>query len=488
MTLSPARGFLLGALALAGLSVYCGPSKPPPAPAATTLEVEYKGCWAFDLPGRVCTLQPGDNHRLNLWIRTTPPNLNVEIRAGGQLLPADRKEIEGGGWNYRLKSIPLNAGSLTVLVISPDGSRGPIWSLPLREPEQPWTNEILRRQSGSREQLKLLLKSVPPGERGCVFRLLYNQARKVGNPREVEKWLLAGRSADQSENRWSGFADKSVWLAELYVETGRFSDAGRILNELQVPSGAPADIVYGETFARGLLAEATGDYRSALEQLRKADELAKRLDKADYRNAVEQILARVFQDLGRWREASKLFQGLLADLKPAPRSPCAAGDLLTNAGWARLFEYEAGQDAQDPTLLLERAQAEFEKNGCAPGKQLNAHLNLALAYQQRGNWPKARRELDQARTMGGDAKLADRLWRDDFEARAAINEGHAELALGLYEKLERESERAASPAGLLAALLGRSKAYLALGQRQRPSTPSPGGRQDRGAEPAYPCA
>jgi len=470
MTPRAARRLLLRASSLAlGLLVSCGPAKHPPAPAEPVLEVEYKGCWAFYLPGQVCVLQPAPNHLLNLWIRTTPPDLKVEIRAGGHLLTASRKEVEGGGWNYR-PQVPPDAGLLTLSVVSPDGSRGPKWSLHLQEPEQPWTKEFLDHsgKAESRERLERLLKSTPPRQKGFVFRLLVNQAHRAGNPGEEEKWLLAGKSADLAENRWSGVVENSVQLAGLYIGNGRFNDAERVLGGLRFPSNPPAEGKYFVARERGQLAEATGDYRSALEQLRRADELAKRLDVPKYRIDAEQVQARVYQDIGRWREASKLFKGLLADLsRDSSRSPCEVGDLLTNTGWSWLMEHEAGQDAQDPTLLLERAHAEFEKNQCQASKRFNAHLNLALAYQQKGRWLEARRELDRARALGSDPKLADRLWQDDLEARAAINEGHAGLALSLYEKLRKESELAASPSGILGAWLGRSKAHLALGQRQQ---------------------
>ena len=299
-----------------------------------------------------------------------------------------------------------------------------------------------------------------------VFRLLALRARTAGNQGEEEKWLLAGRSADRSENRWSGTAEKSAWLADLYIANGRFGDASQVLKELRFPSMAPADIIYKVTFARGLLAEATGDYRSALEQLGKADTLARRLDVAKYQEQIEQALLRVFQDLGRSREAANLVGSLVQRLRQDESSSCGSGTVLTNAAWFWLAEREAGKDALDPTPILAQAQDIFEKHECRPSQRLNAHLNLALAYQQSGQWGKARRELEQARALGGAATLAERLWEDDLEARAAINEGRAKRALGLYEELEKESELAASPAYVLQAQLGRAKAHFALGQRK----------------------
>jgi cellulose synthase operon protein C len=447
--------------------VACGPAKPPSTPAVPVLDVEYKGCWAFDLPGRVCTLQPGPNHLLNLWIRTTPPNLKVEIRASGQLLTAARKEVEGGGWNCKPR-IPLNAGSLTVSVVSPGGSHGPIWSLPLQEREQPWTNEILKQSQspGSPERLERLLKSVPPKEQGFIFHLLAIQARNAGNLAKEEEWLLAGKSADLAENRWSGVVEKTVLLAGIYTDGGRFGDAEKILDALKPLSNPPAEDKYFLAYQRGLLAEATGDYRLALERLREADELAKRLDVDKYQTQTEEVLLRVFQDLGRSREAANLVGGLVKRLEREKSSSCDSGDVLTNAGWFWLMEQEAGKEALDPTPILKQAQATFEKCRCRPSERLNSHLNLALAYQQKKRWPDAQQELDHARSLRSHSDLAELFWWDDLEARAAINVGQPESALRLYQKLEKRSELAASPAGILRALLGQANARIALDQQR----------------------
>ena len=140
MTFRAARGFRLAfPWALAALLVSCKPEKPQASPI---LEVEYKGCWAFYLPDQVCSLFPGSDHWLILWVRTTPPDLKVEIQAGGQLLPAASEELTSGRL-YKKVKIPEHAGLLTVSVSSPDGRPGPSWSLRLAEPEKPaWTDEI----------------------------------------------------------------------------------------------------------------------------------------------------------------------------------------------------------------------------------------------------------------------------------------------------------------------------------------------------------
>src|SRR4051794_16839778 len=118
MTRGPARGFCLRASlflgALAGLLLSCRPSPPPP-------EVEYTGCWAFYLPDK-CSLN--SDRQLTLWVRTTPPDKEVEIRADGQLQATTKGEKVSGGRRYVLP-IPKPAKRLTVEALSPDGSRGP---------------------------------------------------------------------------------------------------------------------------------------------------------------------------------------------------------------------------------------------------------------------------------------------------------------------------------------------------------------------------
>lgn len=436
MTSRAARDLLFRAsrLALVGFLLSCR-HQPPPTPS--TLEVEYRGCWAFYLPNQVCSLFPDPNRRLNLWVKTTSPNGKVEIRAGGRLLGAAGDEVSGGRY-YRL-AIPKPADRLTVSVLPPDGSRGPSWSLRLAEPD------LRKEQSFSLQSLAL-------------------RARNDGNPKEEEKWLLESFSFNRAEGRWSGEAKDAAWLTKLYTDQGRFSDAEKILEKLQSPSQAPADSQQLVAYSRGLLADAVGDYRSALEQLRKAADLADRIRMTpNYRWDAEQVLARILQDLGRSREASTLFESLRAD--PHPSNPCDLGTLMTNEGWSLLLAHEAGEEAEAPTKILEQARDAFEQNACTPDERLNAHLNLALAYQQEARWPEAGRELEQARALHAQPNLAERFWWDDLEARAAISEGQAKRALDLYKKLERESDLAASPAYTLRSELGLAKADLALGQR-----------------------
>ncbi|MFP5285495.1 MAG: hypothetical protein ACLGI9_07140, partial [Thermoanaerobaculia bacterium] len=219
-------------------------------------------------------------------------------------------------------------------------------------------------------------------------------------------------------------------------------------------------------YYQGLLAERVGgDYRSALEELRKAANLAERVGIIKFLWQAEQVRARLLQDLGRSEEALELFGRLRSLPRPENNTPCDEGTLLTNLGWSLLLAREGGAEAEDPTPILQEAQAIFDENTCArPDQRLNARLNLAFAHQQAARWPEARRSLQQARPLETHADLRQRLWWHDLEGRGAIAEGRPEHALVLYDELEEMAERALSPEGRFRAFLGRARARIALGR------------------------
>jgi tetratricopeptide (TPR) repeat protein len=468
MKLRGARVSLLrvSPLALAAVLLSCGPSETPSAITVPELEVEFSGCYVFYMPGPVCALWPRPDPELKLWVRADPA-AKVEIRAGGQRLAATGEMVSGG--RRFLLSIPRQAKLLTVSVLPREGERGPSWSLRLAEPDvPPWMSEfgelVNRGERGeAQRRLQQLRQSAPRKEQGLVLRSLAYLARVSGKADEEERYLRQGWSLDRAERYLSGQVEKALRLVGIYLNQGRFGEARQTLAALALPRQAPADLKWNVTYHRALLSDAVGDYRSALEQFRKAADLAHRVGMLKYRWDTEQVLARLLQDLGRTPEASELFARLRAD--PHPNNPCDLGTLLTNAGWSQLLAREAGKGVEDPTPALEKALAEFEEHRCQPAERLNAHLNLAFAHQQAGRWPEARRILRQARALGAEPNLPDRLWWDDLEARMAIADGHPRRALGLYQELARMAERALSPDGRLRASLGQARAQLALGHR-----------------------
>jgi tetratricopeptide (TPR) repeat protein len=449
-------------LGLAGLLLCCDSAPPLPAP-----EVEYSGCWAVYLPGPVCTLHP--TRELKFWVKIDP-GTKVEVRAGGQHLKTAGEE-SGNGRRYKL-SIPHRVSKLTVQLSLPDGRRSPVWALRLVEPEVPaWQAEIVELQSnGKSKELSALLaqlrKVAPPKEQGLILWMLADRALLDGDDDKAAEYLEQGIAADRAENRLNREVEKVGRLTRLYLDHGRFSNARRTLATLRLPSEAPANSKYLEAYYQGLLADRVGDYRSALQQLRNAADLAERVGMSSYRCQAEQVLARLYQDVGLSQKALELFERLRTVPESDFEKPCDKGSLLTNWAWSRLRARESGEEGEDPTPLFEKARAIFDDNDCArPDQRLNARLNLAFAHLQAGRTRKAQAALDEARPLEADASLRERLWWPDLEGRLALDRGNPKRALELYTELEQTARDASSSEARFRALLGQADTLLALGQR-----------------------
>jgi cellulose synthase operon protein C len=449
-------------LLLAGFLLSCHPPPPPPAP-----EVEFSNCSAF-YPlesGPVCALK--EDWKLTLWVKVEP-EATVEIAAGSQHLSAVGEEVKGGGRRFKL-TLPKGFSPLTVSVRLPDGPLSRPWTLAVSEPENPaWFSGITRlvnngKKEEARRELAELRAKAPLKEQGLVLRTLWMLAFGEADATAEEDYLKQGIKADRAVSNLKGEVEKTTLLARLYFNQGRFSEEHRVLDGLRLPPTAPAPTIskYQVAYYLGLLADAEGDYRWALEHLRQAANLADRVDMVQYRWNTEQVQARLLQDLGRSSET--LFAGLRAD--PHPELPCDLGSLLDNWGWSRLVAREGEEEAGDPTPLLQEALALVESRGCPLQQRLNVRLNLALSQQQDGKWDEARAILEQAAPLAAKATLRDRLWWLDLDGREAIAAGRGEEALRLYGKLEALAERGLSHEGRFRAALGRARAHLSLRQR-----------------------
>ncbi len=288
-------------------------------------------------------------------------------------------------------------------------------------------------------------------------------------PERKRTYLEQGVAADRAVHDVKGEVEKTTLLVRLDIDQDRFGEARQRLENFALPHAAPAMAKYQMAYYKGRLGVRVNDYRTALEELRQAADLADRVGlRADFKWKAEQVLAGVLQEIGRSREVSDLFASLRAHPHPDPDQPCDLGGLLTNAGWSLLLAREAGESTEDPVPLLEKAQSEFEakKKHCDDEKRLNARLNLALAYQQAGRASEAGHALEAAHALASKATPHLRLWWLDLEARAAIKK-EPRRALELYDELAREAERSLSLEGRFRAEVGRAQARLALGPGQR---------------------
>lgn len=448
-------GNLIFLISLAVLLLSCqGEEAAPPA-------VEYAGCWEVSLPGPVCTRWPMAAPPLKLWVKAEPGE-KVEIRAGDQILAAAGEQVQGG-WRYVFE-IPQHASSITVSLLSVDGRRGPVWSLRLADTPA-WQMEIVELESRGRSgeiaaKLADLRATVSPSERGLVYRALAWQARDSD---EYENLVQRGIDTDRAKQNLRGESEKIGWLARLYLEQGRFSEARKILKSVEIRPEAPAEARYWIAFYQGVLAQRVGDYRTALESMREAIRLAERGGMDRFRWYAEQALANIYRDLGESKDASELFTRLRAEPHYDRKSPCDLPDLLTNQAWFQLLACQGGEDFGDPTPTLEEARALYD-NGCQASQRLNARLNLALAHLQGKRPELARRVFEEARLFDA-VRLEERLWRLDIEGRILIAEGRPEPALRLYDELAETAEEYLSLDGRFRALLGRAQAQHALDRR-----------------------
>jgi cellulose synthase operon protein C len=319
-----------------------------------------------------------------------------------------------------------------------------------------------------RQRLVDLLKAAPRKERWNLLRLLAVQARADGNDDEAVSWLRQGILADHGEGLRSEEVDKATLLAFILMEDGRFAEARQALTGLKI-IGLPADSRYKVAYYLGLLGDWVGDYRSALENLRQASDLAERGGLVQSRLRSEQVRARILQELGRSEEASEIFTHLhvlLPDvlLKKPVDYPCDEASLLINEAWSRLLAGEGGEKAEDPTPTLKRAEALFDAPCGQPAQRLNVRLNLALADQQEHRWSAARQALSEAEgpSLASRAKLDQRLWWLDLKGRQAIAEGDPGGALDLYDQLAKLAREAQSSEGGFRAAVGRAHAQEKL--------------------------
>lgn len=423
----PVRGLLRGALLACGLWGGCAP--PPDLP----LQVEYTGCTKVFLPGPVCV--PRKEQRLGLWV-DLPPEVPVEIRAGGRRLTSSPVAIQGG--QRHIIEIPPETSEVEVRAATPRGEA--IWSLAISP----------RRESpGDATSRQARVALVERGDLDAAQTLL---ARAIAAHRAAGALLAE--------------VDDTAILVWIHIQRRQFAAARQILSSLELPAGSPADAVYYRSYYRGLLAENTGDARSALADLEAAIRQVERVDGIEVlRWDAEQLLGRQLQALGRSREAALLYDRLRR-APPRTLRPCNWSEMLGNQAWALLLAGEAGQRLGDPVPLLAEARRVTESAACPRSGErlLDNVLNLALAHLQTGRLSAARAALSEARSLERFAQPLQTLWGLELAARLDLAEGRPADALRLYDRLEEMAASVLSPDGLWRAAYGRARCHQALGR------------------------
>jgi tetratricopeptide (TPR) repeat protein len=441
-----------------------GACTPPERHAGPPLRVEYAGCAQVFLPGPVCAL--GKKKQIRLWVGQ-PPEVPVEVRAGGRRLKSPAVAVQGG--QQLTMEVPPGASAIEVRSRTPQGDAS--WTLKLaayppssleKEAFDLWTKK--GKVSEARHLLATGIPALPPGERWRNLGLLARIALAQGDGEAAAKSCREAIAADRAAGALLAEDNDTTLLAWILIQQHQLPAARKVLSGLQLPAGSPAEAVYKRSYHRGLLAEQLGDARAALTDLTAAVDQAERVGLGSERWYAEQVLGRQLSALGRSREAAALFDRLHRT-RPS-LSPCEWADLLTNQAWSLLLAGEAGERLGDPVPLLEEARQAAESTPCPAleERRLNGLLNLTLAHLQSGRLPQAHASLKAARDLDRFTSPLDRLWSLELEARLDLDEGRPEAALQLYERLEELAARASSPESRWRAAYGRARCYRDMGR------------------------
>lgn len=426
------RGLLRGALLVCGL--WGGCASPPDLP----LHVEYTGCLNVFFPGPVCVLR--EHHRLRLWV-DLPPEVPLEIRAGGRRLRSAPVAVQGG--QRHVVEIPPEAPSVEVRAAASQGEA--VWSLVI---------------SPGRES--------PGGVRSLQARM----ALARSDLDAAQTFLIQAIAAHHAAGDLLAEVDDTTLLVWIQIDRRQLAAARQILSSLEIPAGSPAEAVYYRSYYRGLLAENTGDARSALADLETAIRQVERVGGIDVLLwGAEQLLGRQLQTLGRSREAALVYDRLHR-APPSKLKPCDWSEMLGNQAWSLLLAGEAGQRLGDPVPLLAEARRVAERAACPRSGErlLDNRLNLTLAHLQAGRLPAARAALSEARSLERFAQPLQTLWGLELAARLDLAEDRPANALRLYDRLEELAASVVSPDGRWRAAYGRARCYQVLGRSREALT------------------
>jgi arylsulfatase A-like enzyme/Flp pilus assembly protein TadD len=212
-------------------------------------------------------------------------------------------------------------------------------------------------------------RTLDPGS-SSPYSSLAALAKLEGDHQAAERWLREGIALEPRRSLYQA-------LADLLVDTGRVDELSVLAAEWQGPGAESV-----RSYASGQLLASQGNVEGALVELARALALAPADDN------VEQALANSLSRVGRFEEAMRHYQAILA------RTPCYLG-ALTNLGAI----YERRGDVDEGIRRYETAIR------CDP-EYANAYRNLGAALARKGDLKRALEALRKARSLSpGDEEL-----------------------------------------------------------------------------------
>jgi arylsulfatase A-like enzyme/Flp pilus assembly protein TadD len=226
----------------------------------------------------------------------------------------------------------------------------------------------LREIEAARASLETA-RALDPGS-PSLYSSLAALSKLEGEHETAERWLREGIALSPRRSLYQA-------LADLLVETGRVEELSNIALEWQGPGAESV-----RSYARGQLLASQGNVDGALVELERALALAPGDDN------VEQALANSLSRAGRFEEAMRHYQGILA------RTPCYLG-ALTNLGAV----HERQGNVEEGIRSYERAIR-------CDSEYAYAYRNLGAALARKGDLRRALAILREAKRLApGDSEL-----------------------------------------------------------------------------------
>lgn len=485
------RGFgaaaLLLGVAVVGLAATVGGAagcrKPPASAPDEALQALVSGCASLiveqpDAPP-ACAL--ASNRRVRLYVPgESADRVAVEVQsdAGASSVSPSSRSVASG----RLLDVLVPDGASIVTVHRTDSAarRASFVLVLASKPRPAWFDEAQAlRQKGELDAAESRIASAtgptaaPPAsdaEHAMAEGLLARIAMRRGQVDEADRHFRAAIELDARTGRISDRADDAFALVFLlHQRSRRYSEARRVLDDVDGELAAYPDGRAREPLYRGQVAWEAGDTRTALRLLALAVARADRLGAEGIARAARQVRGMVMCNAGGTQSCVATLREAEHELTTAEGvTPCERAELAMGLGYAELEAAQASGTNMASAGAADRRALGYLAAGCPDAYlQTVALEHLALADVLAGNAAAARQHLDEAKAGTAEPRVSDALFWTDVEARILASEGKREAALVAFDVERTKAVAAARDGDVWRALVGRGRVLEEMNDTRR---------------------
>ncbi len=416
-------------------------------------EFEMSGCRARDSRG--CLL--GDS---TLRVFVPGEDLHVfDVRANTTVeLPITRRSLQGG--TRGTLQVPADATALRVVrgrevaVVPLLRDAPPAWLVRAREARARGALDAAERECTT------VLDAGTPAERGAAAGLLARIALTRGHIDTAVQFFESALQQHRRSDDVAALADDSFALSfALSQRTHRYREARAVLEALR-PDQLSDDSRARAEYYSGILAQETGDLRSALSRLRATVAAAERLGLSRLGRNARQALALLKLRVGDPEAAAAALAAVASELEDEDDvGPCERSELAINRSYAELESEATPRDATRAEL-----EVVLKSSSCPdPSLRSVAAGNLALFAFRKGQDERAREWLTRA-SAEAEIDSAERFFQQDLSARIALREGHLTQALATFEDMLERARATALLEVEWRAWTGKAEALARMGK------------------------